>query len=273
MRTFGASSGAMLRVTMFNPALPAPYAVNAGCTIDAARDEMLTTAPPPAVSTITGTTSRVSRNGAMTLKRSACSNPSALVRSAGRGGQPPALFTRMSMRPNSSTDRGDEVLELVALEHVGRDDERPPPGRPHPLGRGLEVGLGARRAHHVGPGLGEGHRGAGTDALARAGHDGHPVGQLELVEDHGRTVGVRTPFVGRARRVARGVARVGCSGWVYRDWRGIVYPEHLPQRAWFAHYATLFDTVEINNTFYRLPAAVDRRGVGRAGARRASCTR
>ena len=46
---------------------------------------------------------------------------------------------------------------------------------------------------------------------------------------------------------------VGCSGWVYKDWRGVVYPEKLPQRRWFEHYATLFDTVEINNTFYRLP--------------------
>jgi uncharacterized protein YecE (DUF72 family) len=46
---------------------------------------------------------------------------------------------------------------------------------------------------------------------------------------------------------------VGCSGWVYRDWRGVVYPAELPQRRWFEHYATLFDTVEINNTFYRLP--------------------
>jgi uncharacterized protein YecE (DUF72 family) len=51
----------------------------------------------------------------------------------------------------------------------------------------------------------------------------------------------------------RGQARVGCSGWVYKDWRGIVYPPELPQRRWFEHYATLFDTVEINNTFYRLP--------------------
>jgi uncharacterized protein YecE (DUF72 family) len=32
-----------------------------------------------------------------------------------------------------------------------------------------------------------------------------------------------------------------------------VYPEGLPQRRWFEHYATLFDTVELNNTFYRLP--------------------
>jgi uncharacterized protein YecE (DUF72 family) len=42
---------------------------------------------------------------------------------------------------------------------------------------------------------------------------------------------------------------------MYKDWRGIVYPQQLPQRRWFEHYATLFDTVEINNTFYRLPLA------------------
>lgn len=40
---------------------------------------------------------------------------------------------------------------------------------------------------------------------------------------------------------------------MYRDWRGIVYPAHLPQRRWFEFYAGLFDTVELNNTFYRLP--------------------
>jgi len=40
---------------------------------------------------------------------------------------------------------------------------------------------------------------------------------------------------------------------MYKHWRGPVYPEKLPQRRWFEHYATLFDTVEINNTFYRLP--------------------
>jgi uncharacterized protein YecE (DUF72 family) len=51
----------------------------------------------------------------------------------------------------------------------------------------------------------------------------------------------------------RGRARVGCSGWVYKDWRGIVYPKDLPQRRWFEHYATIFDTVEVNNSFYRLP--------------------
>jgi uncharacterized protein YecE (DUF72 family) len=32
-----------------------------------------------------------------------------------------------------------------------------------------------------------------------------------------------------------------------------VYPTAIPQRRWFEHYTTLFDTVELNNTFYRLP--------------------
>ena len=48
---------------------------------------------------------------------------------------------------------------------------------------------------------------------------------------------------------------VGCSGWVYRHWRGIFYPEGLPQKRWFERYAEEFDTVEINASFYRLPLA------------------
>jgi uncharacterized protein YecE (DUF72 family) len=49
--------------------------------------------------------------------------------------------------------------------------------------------------------------------------------------------------------------RVGCSGWQYNHWRGDFYPAELPQSRWFAHYALTFDTVEINNSFYRLPPA------------------
>jgi uncharacterized protein YecE (DUF72 family) len=47
--------------------------------------------------------------------------------------------------------------------------------------------------------------------------------------------------------------RIGCSGWNYPHWRERVYPKGLPTRRWLEHYATLFDTVEVNNTFYRLP--------------------
>jgi uncharacterized protein YecE (DUF72 family) len=47
--------------------------------------------------------------------------------------------------------------------------------------------------------------------------------------------------------------RVGCSGWNYAHWRERVYPNGLPAKRWLEHYATLFDTVEVNSTFYRLP--------------------
>jgi uncharacterized protein YecE (DUF72 family) len=48
--------------------------------------------------------------------------------------------------------------------------------------------------------------------------------------------------------------RIGCSGWSYDDWRGSFYPDELPRRRWLERYAETFDTVEVNNTFYRLPA-------------------
>ncbi len=53
---------------------------------------------------------------------------------------------------------------------------------------------------------------------------------------------------------------IGCSGWNYPHWRGSVYPRGMPASRWLEHYATLFDTVEVNSTFYRLasPDAVAR---------------
>lgn len=53
----------------------------------------------------------------------------------------------------------------------------------------------------------------------------------------------------------RARARVGTSGYVYPHWRGRFYPADLPVRAWVPFYAREFDTVELNNPFYRLPAA------------------
>lgn len=53
---------------------------------------------------------------------------------------------------------------------------------------------------------------------------------------------------------------IGCSGWSYPDWRGLVYPADRPPSRWLSTYATWFDTVELNSTFYRLPeeSTVDR---------------
>jgi uncharacterized protein YecE (DUF72 family) len=55
--------------------------------------------------------------------------------------------------------------------------------------------------------------------------------------------------------MAAGHIRIGCSGWQYRHWRGRFYPRDLPTDRWLEHYAANFDTVELNNSFYRLPEA------------------
>jgi uncharacterized protein YecE (DUF72 family) len=52
-----------------------------------------------------------------------------------------------------------------------------------------------------------------------------------------------------------GRLHIGCSGWNYKSWRRRFYPEDVRQSAWLAYYARHFDTVEVNNTFYRLPEA------------------
>ena len=53
-----------------------------------------------------------------------------------------------------------------------------------------------------------------------------------------------------------GSVRIGTSGWHYKHWLGgVFYPEGTRASQMFDFYARHFDTVEINNSFYRLPAA------------------
>jgi uncharacterized protein YecE (DUF72 family) len=47
---------------------------------------------------------------------------------------------------------------------------------------------------------------------------------------------------------------IGTSGWHYDDWRKRFYPEKLPKAKWLEFYTQHFPTVELNNTFYRLPS-------------------
>jgi uncharacterized protein YecE (DUF72 family) len=47
---------------------------------------------------------------------------------------------------------------------------------------------------------------------------------------------------------------VGTSGYSYKEWKGSFYPEKLPAKEMLTYYAKAFSTVEINNTFYRMPA-------------------
>lgn len=48
--------------------------------------------------------------------------------------------------------------------------------------------------------------------------------------------------------------RVGTSGYAYKEWKGSFYPEKLPGREMLGFYSQQFSTVEINHTFYRMPA-------------------
>ncbi|MDN5347796.1 MAG: hypothetical protein PWP65_1360 [Clostridia bacterium] len=48
---------------------------------------------------------------------------------------------------------------------------------------------------------------------------------------------------------------LGTSGYNYSHWRGKFYPEDLSTKDWITYYATRFNTVELNVTFYRLPLA------------------
>lgn len=48
--------------------------------------------------------------------------------------------------------------------------------------------------------------------------------------------------------------RAGTSGFSYKEWKGSFYPEGLPDGQMLSYYATQFNAVEINNTFYRMPS-------------------
>ena len=47
--------------------------------------------------------------------------------------------------------------------------------------------------------------------------------------------------------------RAGTSGWSYKEWKGHFYPEKLAAKDMLRYYAGHFPTVEVNNTFYRMP--------------------
>ena len=47
--------------------------------------------------------------------------------------------------------------------------------------------------------------------------------------------------------------RIGTSGWTYQHWEGKFYPVKWPKSKWLEYYIQLFDTVELNASFYRLP--------------------
>ncbi len=51
-----------------------------------------------------------------------------------------------------------------------------------------------------------------------------------------------------------GALRIGTSSWSFPDWRGVFYPRGTPADRQLNHYAATFNSVEINTSFYALPA-------------------
>src|SRR5262249_31674330 len=60
---------------------------------------------------------------------------------------------------------------------------------------------------------------------------------------------------------------VGTSGYSYKEWKGSFYPEKLPQREMLSYYAERFGTVEVNNTFRRMPTEIAIRSWARQAPR------
>ncbi len=60
-----------------------------------------------------------------------------------------------------------------------------------------------------------------------------------------------------ALKVLMEKVRIGCSGFYYPEWKGKFYPGKLPRAKWLEHYSTVFNTVELNGTFYRKPKPAD----------------
>ena len=176
----------MLRVIRSRAALAAPYATKAVWVMLADRDEMLTMAPWPTVSTICRAASLLRLNALVTLKWNARSRKPSLVSMNGRGMVPPALLTRMSSRPCSAMVALDEGAEGVGVGDVSRQGEGSPSPSPHLLGHLLEVRLGAGRQHDMRTGLGQSDGDAPPDAEPRPGDDGDAVVDAEAIEDQPR---------------------------------------------------------------------------------------
>ena len=64
------------------------------------------------------------------------------------------------------------------------------------------------------------------------------------------------PYFGggvRGQVKKKGLIHIGTSGWHYKHWRGPFYPPDMPTKNFLSHYLKFFHTVELNNSFYRLP--------------------
>ena len=150
--------------------LAVPYATKPRSRSRPIAEEMLTIAPPPA-SSMCGTAALLSTNAVVTLKWNDRSRNPGLVSRKGRGIVPPALFTTMSIRPNSVIVRATRSSTAsLSLTSQGMTTARRPKAA-HVGGDLVELVLGARGEHDVGARGRVRARDRGADATPRAGDD------------------------------------------------------------------------------------------------------
>jgi len=63
--------------------------------------------------------------------------------------------------------------------------------------------------------------------------------------------------VGMLNTMINSIYRIGCSGYYYPAWKNKFYPQGLQPKNWLEYYSSVFNTVELNGTFYRQPKLVD----------------
>src|SRR6187549_1410503 len=95
------------------------------------------------------------------------------------------------------------------------------------------------------------HQDAGATQCTGNHRTRRPIRRVPLTP-RARTYPVGTGFAND--RGMAGRAWVGCSGWDYPHWRARFHAAEVPRRLWLESYAQAFDCVELNNSFYRLPA-------------------
>ena len=73
--------------------------------------------------------------------------------------------------------------------------------------------------------------------------------------------------------MSEGKIRIGIGGWTYPPWRGVFYPEKLPQTKELEYASRVLTAIEINATFYGRQKPEELGEVGENGARRVSSSR
>ena len=190
------------------------------------REEMLTTAPRPTVSTICRAASLVSVSGAVTLKAKVLAMKPSLVSRAARGMAPPALLTRMSRRPNSSTAPATSRSSSAStVTSVGTTRARRPRARTSPATSSRSDSVRAASTTSA-PASASPSAIPATDPQTGTGDDGDPTPDVEPVEDQRPAPAVSVwPVPGTSVRLGRLLMWSGPPG---RRLLGVAVPGILP---------------------------------------------